>query len=108
MSQPSYKFHLFVCQNQRPEGHPRGCCFSKGSDKLLTYMKAKVKELGIEATRINKAGCLDQCESGVAVVVYPEGTWYQIRSSQDVDLIVESHLQNGIPVNSLLMSEAKK
>ncbi|MBX3487203.1 MAG: (2Fe-2S) ferredoxin domain-containing protein [Candidatus Paracaedibacteraceae bacterium] len=105
MTQPSYNFHVFICQNERPEGHSRGCCHSKGSSHLLTYMKSKVKALGIPKTRINKAGCLDQCESGVAVVIYPEGTWYQIKSTQDVDQIVESHLQQGIPVTSLLMTE---
>jgi (2Fe-2S) ferredoxin len=26
--------------------------------------------------RINQAGCLDRCEEGPVVVVYPQGTWY--------------------------------
>lgn len=103
MTQPSYNFHVFICQNERPEGHPRGCCHSKGSSQLLPYMKRKVKELGISQTRINKAGCLDQCESGVAVVIYPEGTWYQVKTTEDVDLIIESHMQQGNIIPHLLI-----
>ncbi len=103
MTQPSYNFHVFICQNERAEGHPRGCCQSKGASQLLAYMKSKVKELGIPETRINKAGCLDQCESGVAVVIYPEGTWYQIKSTQDVDQLIESHMQRGVPVIPMMI-----
>ncbi len=103
MTQPAYDFHIFMCQNQRVDGHPRGCCLSKGSDKLLTYMKSKVKELGIPCTRVNKAGCLEQCEFGVAVVIYPQGTWYQIRTPEDVDQLIESHLQNRVLVDSLMI-----
>ncbi len=105
MPQPSYNFHVFICQNERAEGHPRGCCQSKGASQLLIYMKSKVKELGISQTRINKAGCLDQCESGVAVVIYPEGTWYQVKTTEDVDLIIESHMQQGIPVVDLMIND---
>lgn len=106
MTTPVYKFHVFVCQNERAEGHPRGCCQSKGASQLLTYMKGKVKDLNILDTRINKSGCLDQCESGIAVVIYPEGTWYQIKSTEDVDRIVESHMQQGIPVQQLLIQNS--
>lgn len=103
MTVPTYDFHIFICQNSRPEGHERGCCLSKGSDKLLNYMKARVKEMGIKNIRVNKAGCLDQCEQGVAVVIYPEGTWYQIRSFEDIDQIIEQHLQQRKSVANLLM-----
>ncbi len=74
--QPNYKYHVFICQNERPDGHARGCCLSKNSDKVLNYLKARVKELKLENIRINKSGCMDQCEKGPAVVVYPEGIWY--------------------------------
>lgn len=98
---PTYDFHIFMCQNQRPDGHDRGCCLSKGANKYLNYMKARVREIGIPNIRVNKAGCLDQCERGVAVVIYPQGIWYQINSFEDVDRIIELHLQNGKPVDEL-------
>ncbi|MBY0281552.1 MAG: (2Fe-2S) ferredoxin domain-containing protein [Alphaproteobacteria bacterium] len=100
---PSYDFHFFVCQNERPSNHPRGCCLSKGSDKLLNYMKARVKELGIQNIRINKAGCMDQCEKGPAMVTYPEGIWYSPKTSEDVDEIINSHILKKCPPKRLLM-----
>ena len=100
---PSYDFHFFICQNERPDNHPRGCCLSKGSDKLLNYMKARVKEFGIQNIRINKAGCLDQCEKGPAMVVYPEGIWYTPKTPEDVDEIINSHILKKSPSKRLLM-----
>ncbi|MBY0462884.1 MAG: (2Fe-2S) ferredoxin domain-containing protein [Alphaproteobacteria bacterium] len=100
---PSFDFHFFICQNERPAKHPRGCCLSKGSDKLLNYMKARVKELGIQNIRINKAGCMDQCEKGPAMVVYPEGVWYSPKTSEDVDEIINSHILKKCPPKRLLM-----
>lgn len=100
MTYPAYDFHVFICQNQRPDGHARGCCLSKGSDKLLNYMKARVKELGILNTRVNKAGCLDQCEQGVAVVTYPEGIWHQIQSYDDVEALLQRMTAEKLPIET--------
>lgn len=66
-------------------------------------MKARAKELGLDDVRINQAGCLDRCEHGPTVVVYPEGVWYCVRSRDDVDEILLSHLIGGRPVTRLLI-----
>jgi len=57
-------------------------------------MKHQVKELGLDGIRINKAGCLDACEMGPAVVVYPEGVWYRCETKQDADEILLVHLRD--------------
>jgi (2Fe-2S) ferredoxin len=98
---PYYRAHVFVCTNMRPEGHPRGCCASKGSEKLRDYMKVRAKELGLSDSRINSAGCLDRCELGPCMVVYPEGVWYSYRTREDIDEILASHLVEGKPVARL-------
>ncbi len=103
MATPHYDFHFFICQNQRPDNHPRGSCLIKGSDKLLNYMKARVKELKIPNIRINKAGCLDQCEKGPAMIVYPEGIWYRATSIEDIEAIIQSHIIQKIPVETLVI-----
>ncbi len=100
---PFYDNHVFVCMNERPEGHERGSCARKGSVQLRNYMKARVKELGIEKTRINQAGCLDRCELGPTLVVYPEGIWYKAETAEDIDEIISEHLQNGRPVDRLML-----
>ncbi len=101
---PFFTAHVFVCTNQRPAGHPRGSCADKGSEKLRDYMKARAKELGIPGARINSAGCLDRCELGTTIVVYPEGTWYTCRSRADVDEILTTHLVGGRPVERLRLT----
>jgi (2Fe-2S) ferredoxin len=100
---PFFDFHIFICQNQRPEGHERGCCLSKGSDKLLNYMKARLKELGVKNLRVNKAGCMDQCEMGPAMVIYPEGIWYSPQSIEDIEQIIQLHILNKKQAKDLLM-----
>lgn len=100
---PQYDFHIFVCLNKRPEGHHRGCCLDKHSDEILNYMKTRIKELGIKKCRVNKAGCLDQCERGPAVVIYPEGTWYTVKTIGDAEKIIQSHILGNLPVEKLLM-----
>lgn len=101
VEEPYFRAHLFCCTNQRPEGHEKGCCASKGSEKLRNYMKRRAKELGLADIRINSAGCLDRCAEGPAVVIYPEGVWYSPKNEQDCEEIVTQHLQQGHVVERL-------
>ena len=98
-----YNYHVFICTNKRAEGHPRGCCAQKNSVKLRNFMKIKVKSLGLEKIRINAAGCLDKCELGPTVVIYPEGIWYAIKNEEDVEAIINEHIIKGKTVKHLLM-----
>ena len=98
-----YRTHVFCCTNERPAGHPRGCCKAKGSERLRNYMKARAKELGLKDVRINASGCLDRCELGPSVVVYPEGVWYSVQTPEDVDEILKVHLIEGGRVERLMM-----
>jgi len=70
-------------------------------------MKARVKELGIEGVRVNGAGCLDRCELGCTMVIYPEGVWYTYASKEDVEEIISSHLQRGEKVGRLLLARGQ-
>ena len=97
-----YKYHIFFCTNKREKGHPRGCCADKSSLKLRNIMKIKTKELGLKNIRINASGCLDKCEFGPTMVVYPEAIWYTVKNEKDVEDIINSHLLKGKPVKRLL------
>lgn len=99
-----YRKHVFCCVNVREEGHPRGCCSAKGSVALRDYMKAKAKEMGLKRVRINTSGCLDRCELGPSIVIYPEGVWYTCKTTEDVDRILEDHIRDGGRVDHLLMT----
>nr|WP_174242004.1 (2Fe-2S) ferredoxin domain-containing protein [Pseudoroseomonas oryzae] len=103
---PAYfQAHVFVCCNRRAEGHRRGSCAAKGSEKLKDYMKSRAKELGIPAIRVNQAGCLDRCEFGPAIVIYPEGIWYRAETREDVDEILRAHLVEGGRARRLMLTE---
>ncbi len=99
-----YETHIFVCCNRRPEGHPRGSCAAQGSERLRDYMKVRAKELGLPRVRVNQAGCLDRCESGPCVVIYPEGVWYRVASREDVDAVLERHVRDGGRVPELFLA----
>jgi len=96
--------HLFVCVNRRPDGHKRGSCAERGSERLRDYMKARAKELGIVNIRVNAAGCLDRCELGPCLVIYPEGVWYRIDSPADVDTVLQAHVIEGGRATALLLA----
>ncbi len=100
-----FERHVFVCTNVREKGHPRGCCSEKGSVALRDYMKAKCKELGLggRKVRVNIAGCLDRCELGPNLVIYPEGVWYTYRNEADLDEIIRVHLIEGGRVGRLML-----
>jgi (2Fe-2S) ferredoxin len=90
-----FEHHIFCCANRREPGHTRGCCAEKGAEELRDYMKQKIKELGLPKTRVNQSGCLDRCELGPCIVIYPEGVWYSPKSKADVDAIIHEHLLDG-------------
>jgi len=98
---PKFTKHIFICMNQREPGHPRGCCDPTGSGELQRLFKVKLAERGIKLVRANKSGCLDQCELGPTVAVYPEGVFYGGVQAADVDEIIESHIVNDLPVERL-------
>ena len=97
--------HVFVCGNRRPDGHPRGCCAEKGSEKIRDYMKARVKELGLKSIRINASGCLDRCELGPCAVIYPEGVWYRLDDFKAVDKVLARHVVSGERAVALMLPE---
>jgi len=101
-----YNHHLFFCTNERPEGAKRPSCGRCGSARLRAYAKSRLKALGqagVGAARANSAGCLDRCEEGPCLVVYPEGVWYTYIDESDLDEIIESHVVGGRPVKRLML-----
>jgi len=97
-----FQHHVFFCLNRREE--PDSCCARFDAERLQAHAKDRVKALGLAGrgkVRINRAGCLDRCDDGPCLVVYPEGTWYTYLDEKDIDEIVESHLRDGKVVERL-------
>ena len=104
---PKFEKHIFVCTNRRPPENPRGSCDAAGTGELHQAFKAALAKQGIKRlVRVNKAGCMEQCEHGPTVVVYPEAVWYGGVTPADVDEIVEHHIAGGKPVERLRIADS--
>ncbi len=101
---PFFEKHVFICTNRRDPSNPKGSCAAKGSEAIREEFKKQIYERGLKGRmRANAAGCLDQCENGCTVVVYPEQVWYGHVKPEDVSEIIEEHLVKGNLVERLLM-----
>lgn len=101
-----FQYHVFMCTNQREDGSQS--CAQCGACEARDYMKKRCKELGIHGpghVRINNAGCLDRCSQGPVLVVYPQEVWYTYVDLEDLDEIIEQHLQKGQVVERLLLDK---
>jgi (2Fe-2S) ferredoxin len=103
---PPFSRHIFICCNQRPPDHPRGSCDPNVEERLQKAFKKALAERGLNRhVRANKSGCLDQCEHGPTVVVYPDAVWYGGVTEGDVDEIVDEHIVAGRPVARLRLAD---
>lgn len=101
-----FQKHIFICTNERPADHPKGSCFPKGSEGIKDKFKVELKKRGLlSSVRANASGCLDACEFGPTVVVYPEGVWYGGVTEADVEEIVDSHIVGGKAVDRLKIQD---
>jgi (2Fe-2S) ferredoxin len=97
-----YKYHVFFCCNQREPGAT--CCNNHCAQETRDYAKDRIKQLRLNGPgkiRINTAGCMDRCDEGPVIVVYPESVWYTYVDKSDVDEIIEEHLLHGRIVERL-------
>lgn len=101
-----FERHLFICCNRREAGHPRGCCDPHAEERLQKAFKKALADRGLNRrVRANKSGCLDQCEHGPTVVVYPDAVWYGFVTEADIDDIIDGHLVGGTPVERLRLAD---
>ena len=100
-----YDCHVFVCANQKPEG--RKCCGEADGLEAVKFLREFLRNQTTtdRKIRVQRAGCLDLCSKGPAMVVYPEGTFYQFRSNEDLSEIAEQHLLQGAPVQNLMIAD---
>jgi len=104
MSQ-KFRMHVFVCTNERPPENSRGCCAAKQSLDILTRLKRAARAKGLDDVRVNKAGCLDNCENGPSCIIYPEGTWYTLPNDDDGLGRILEHLNGGEVASEYLMGD---
>ena len=99
---PYFERHVFFCMNKREDG--RNSCGAHGAEAAQKHCMRRIKELdmnGAGKIRINQAGCMDRCEEGPLLVIYPEATWYTYVDTSDIDEIIDTHLVGGKIVERL-------
>jgi len=91
-----YKKHIFICTNDRGENHPRKSCGNCGGIELRKEFVRLINESDLKGkVRANKSGCLDVCEKGPAIVIYPQGHWYlEVEKSNTTKIFQESVVGN--------------
>ena len=99
------KRYLFVCINRRAEDNPKGCCAAKDSEQVYRALKAEVAARGLAKleARVCTSSCLDQCATGVTVLVEPDHFFYGRVTVEDVPEIVDG-LVKGQPVKRLAVT----
>ena len=102
-----YQHHLFFCNNQRAPG-ARTCCNDKGATQARDHAKARIAQLRLNQpgkVRVNQAGCMERCEEGPCLAIYPQGVWYTYRSTADIEEIIERHIVGGQIVERLRLPD---
>ena len=94
------QFHFFLCNSFRANGEPQGVCNEKGAVDLLQYLQGEIADRGIDAI-VSTTSCLNMCEKGPILIVYPNELWYFEIPEQKLDEILDA-LEEGNPVPSLL------
>lgn len=101
-----YDKHIFICVNQRAPGAPRKSCGEAHGMEIVDAFKKKLKDLNLNTKiRAQRAGCLDICDYGQTVVVYPEGTFYVGVEVKDVDEIIDQHIIGNKVVQRLVLTK---
>ena len=102
-----YRKHIFICVNERDPASHRGSCGRCGGWDIRMEFVRLINKHGLKGkVRANKAGCLDTCEIGPTVVVYPNGYWYTGVKREDVLNIFQHSVLNDDPVDNLLADKS--
>lgn len=103
---PKYHKHVFICTNERAKDSPRGDCIRCGAMDIRMRFVKLIGQHGLKGKiRANKSGCLDACELGPVVVIYPDNIWYTQVKFEDVDEIFQTSILNDDIVDRLCSDE---
>ena len=104
---PKRERYLFVCTNSRTPDHEKGSCAEKGSEEIRLALKEQLAARGLAKlqARACSSSCLDQCSSGVCILVEPDHFFYGHVTMADLPEIVEG-IVSGQRVERLVLSPA--
>tara|TARA_B100000029_G_scaffold10085_2_gene11008 strand:- start:2356 stop:2718 length:363 start_codon:yes stop_codon:yes gene_type:complete len=98
-----YEKHIFICTNERSPDSGQGSCSLVGGKDIRYEFVKLINNHGLKAkVRSNKTGCLDACELGPILVIYPSGFWYVGFTADDVHEIFEKSVLKDEPIERIL------
>jgi len=84
---------IFVCTNASHDGETRPVCAAGGSEAILKALKEELKKRGLKGkVRALKSGCMDLCEKGPNVMVFPNGTLHSGVTAGDIPILIQKYL----------------
>ena len=90
------RHHLLICTDKS--------CRKEGGEDSAKALKQSLKKAEMrETVAISEVDCLDQCDYGPVMAVYPDGVWYQGVDKSCARKIVESHIKEGVPVEENIL-----
>lgn len=99
MKKPDY--HIFVCNSFRIAGDPQGTCNRKNAVCLLQKLEEEIIDRGLNAM-VSSTGCLQMCEKGPVMTIYPQGWWYGEMDESKLDNVLDA-LENDAAVDEYLI-----
>ena len=104
---PKPKHHIVVCTNTRPPGHPKGSCGERGAQPVVMKFAEEMEKRGLFGKVVlSGSTCVGMCSAGTIVIVYPDAVWYQGVKPENVNEILDQHIQNGKPVERLVIPDS--
>lgn len=104
---PKPRYHIVVCTNTRPPGHPKGSCGEKGAQNVAMKLSEEMEKRSLFGSVVlTGSTCIGMCNIGPVIIVYPDAVWYHGVTVNDVPEIIEEHILKGKPVERLMIPES--
>ncbi|MEB3827175.1 (2Fe-2S) ferredoxin domain-containing protein [Phormidium sp. CCY1219] len=87
MKKPTH--HIFVCSSFRLTGEAKGVCEKKDSASLIQYLEEEICDRGLDAL-VSTTGCMNLCNNGPVMMVYPDNYWYKEVDEEAIDEILDA------------------